>query len=191
MKRSLNLMSLSTRRQECIRTRLRQWSVVLVAVIVLIVIVTTERYIAYRYTARQQFALEAKYEPITELKKANKHLANQIVLIRAEEQFVLALSEREPTITLLGLVSAAVAEGNSHVFLKKIELTNIASESAPQDGSSTILEVVGIGNGGAAVKQFTEALQNSLPFAKVDITSTNDYSLKQQPMQDFSLQCNF
>ncbi len=191
MKNSLNLMSLSARRRECIRTRLRQWGRVLTAVFALVAVVTTERYIEHRSIAHQQIALESKYEPVTELKKANKHLASQIALIRAEEQFVLALSEREPTVTLLGVISTAVADGGSHVFLKKIELNNMASESAPQNESSTILELVGTGDGGAAVNQFVKTMQTSLPFAKVDITSTQDYRLKQQSLQDFSLQCNF
>ena len=74
--------------------------------------VTTERYLEIPcHLARAAIALEAKYEPIGQLKTANKLLSNQIAAIRDEEQFVLTLSQREPTITLLGVLGEAVAAG--------------------------------------------------------------------------------
>ena len=191
MKSSLNLMSLGARRQECRRTRQRQWCFVLAGILLCLSLVTTERFFSHRSTLRQQHALEAKYEPIGALKAANKILAKQIAAIRDEEQFVLALSKREPTITLLGLLGDAVADGDSHVFLQKIELVNVGLESMAKDGLGTQLDVAGIANSTSAVNEFKETLQASLPFGKIDISSTKEYQLKQQSMQDFSLQCTF
>lgn len=191
MKNSLNLMSLGARRQECRRIRQRQWCFALAIVLLLLSLVTTERYFSYVTTLRQLHALEAKYEPIGALKAANKILSKQIAAIRDEEQFVLALSKREPTITLLGLLGNTVADGDSHVFLQKIELVNVGLESMAKDGLGTQLDVAGIANSTSAVTAFKETLQSSLPFGKIDISSTKEYQLKQQTMQDFSLQCNF
>jgi Tfp pilus assembly protein PilN len=191
MRSSLNLMSLSARRKECRRMRKRHWSFVLASVLVCLGLVTTQRYLSHMSTLRQQHALESKYEPIGALKSANKILAKQIAAIRDEEQFVLALSKREPTITLLGLLGNAVADGDSHVFLQKIELVNVGLESMAKDGLGTQLDVAGIANSTSAVNAFKETLQESLPFGKIDISSTKEYQLKQQTMQDFSLQCVF
>lgn len=143
MKSSVNLMSRGARRQECRRTRQRQWCFALGVLLLLLGGLTTERYVSHRSTLRQQHALEAKYEPIGALKSANKVLSKQIAAIRDEEQFVLALSKREPTITLLGLLGNAVADGNSHVFLQKIELQNVGLESMAKDGLGTQLDVAG------------------------------------------------
>lgn len=190
MKSSINLMSLSVRRQECIRTRLRQWCAALAVLAAVTGIMTAERYWSYQTKVHRQLTLEAKYEPLTDLKKANKSLAKQIDAIRNEEQFVLALSDREPVVTLLGVLGAAVNQSDSHVFLQKIELNNLVEADA-QDTRRSVLELAGIANSGPAVQQFAEILQDLLSFGKIDITSTKEYRLKQQSLQDFSLQCNF
>ncbi len=190
MKSSINLMSLPIRRKECIRARLRQWTMTLATLATVLGLVMTQRYWAYRSLVHRQLTLEAKYEPLADLKKANKSLASQIDAIRNEEQFVLALSDREPTVTLLGVLSEAVADSDSRVFLQKIELNNIVQADA-QATRQSVLELAGIANSGPAVQQFAETLQHSLSFGKIDITSTKEYRLKQQLLQDFSLQCNY
>ncbi|MDZ4659266.1 MAG: PilN domain-containing protein [Bythopirellula sp.] len=190
MKSSINLMSLQIRRKECIRVRLRQWTVTLATLATLLGLATAERYWAYRTKVHRQLTLEAKYEPLADLKTANKSLARQIEAIRNEEQFVLALSNHEPAVTLLGVLSEAVVDSESRVFLQKIELNNVVQADA-QSTRQSVLELAGIANSGPAVKQFAETLQHSLSFGKIDITSTKEYRLKQQLLQDFSLQCNF
>ena len=190
MKSSINLMSLQTRRRECLRTRLRQWSAALAALATLLGLVTAGRYWAYQTRVHRQLTLEAKYEPLADLKKANKSLARQIDAIRNEEQFVLALSDREPAVTFLGVLSEAVANSDSRVFLQKIELNNVVEADASAARRS-VLELAGVASSGPAVQQFAETLQHSLSFGKIDITSTKEYRLKQQLLQDFSLQCNF
>ncbi len=190
MKSSINLMSLQNRRRECIRARLRQWCTVLATLSTLLGTVMAERYWAFGTKVHQQLSLEAKYEPLANLKKANKSLAKQINAIRNEEQFVLALSDREPAVTLLGVLGTAVTASENRVFLQKIELNNVVEDHA-QASRRSVLELAGIANSGPAVQQFTETLQQALSFGKVEVTSTKEYRLKQQLLQDFSLQCNF
>jgi Tfp pilus assembly protein PilN len=187
----INLMSLQAQRRECVRTRLRQWIYILAVVVVALGLLTLERYFGYRGATQQQLALEAAYDPISELKTANKLLTKQIAAIRSEKEFVLALSEQEPTITLLGLLGKAVADGNERVFLQKIELNNLGLASGSPTQKSTVLDLAGIANTGTAVNQFVETLQSVVPFGKIGITTSKEYRIKQQTMQDFSLQCNF
>lgn len=191
MKKSLNLMSLQSRRQECLRARIRQWTRILGVAVILIGAVFVRQYLSYRAAIHTQLALESEYEPIADLKKANKYLAEQITAIQAEEQFVLSLSDRQPTVTLLGILSKAVADSKNRVFLKKIELNNIPFEAVSEGAASMVLEMAGIANGGPAVSELLSSLQASLPFAKVGITSSRDFRMKQQSMQDFLLECSF
>jgi hypothetical protein len=189
--RSINLMSLQAQRHGCVHARIRQWARMLLVTAVIIGAVTLERYSAYCSAAQSQLALEADYDPIEELKAANKLLAKQITAIRNEEQFVLALSDHEPTITLLGLLGKAVAEANEHVFLQKIELNNMGLAGGPPTEKKTVLDLGGIANSSGAVNEFAQTLQGSVPFGKVDVTSSKEYRIKTQAMQDFTLQGNF
>jgi hypothetical protein len=188
---SINLMSPHAQRHDSVRLRLRQWTHVLTVAAILLGFLTLERYLVYRSAIQQQLALEADYDPIEELKTANKLLAKQILAIKNEEQFVLALSDQEPTITLLGMVGKSVTDSNEHVFLQKIELNNLGLAGGPPSEKRTVIDVSGIANSGAAVNQFAETLQGAVPFGKVDITSSKEYRVKTQVMQDFTLQGNF
>lgn len=190
MRSSLNLMSLATRRQECLRARLRQWLAILGVTAAGLCLFGAERYWAYQHAAHKQLRMEAKYEPIADLQKSNKSLTRQIDAIRKEEQFVLALSNREPVVTLLGVLGESIADSDNHVFLQKIELNNAIESNSAATQQST-LELAGIANSGSAVKDFTDTLQSSIPFGKVGVTSTKEQRLKQQTVQDFSLQCTF
>jgi hypothetical protein len=187
----INLMSLQARRRECMRTRVRQWTTALCIVTGVLAFVTLERYVAYRTISQQQFALQTKYDPIAELKSANQLLAKQIAAIRGEEQFVLALSEREPTMTLLSMLGESVSKVDQRVFLQKIELNNKGFEEGSPIAKKTVLDMAGIANSGGAVNQFADLLRQSVAFGKVEIISTKEYQMKQQPMHDFSLQMNF
>lgn len=191
MTRSINLMSLQARRRECVRTRIHQWTTALGVVCGVLALITLERYVAYRTISREQFTLQTRYDPIAELKNANQVLANQIAAIRGEEQFVLALSEREPTMTILGVLGESVSKVDQHVFLQKIELNNQGFEGGFPVAKKTVLDMAGIANSGSAVNQFADLLRQSVAFGKVEITSTNEYQMKLQTMHDFSLQMNF
>jgi hypothetical protein len=164
---------------------------VLLVVAIALGVVTLERYVTYRSSASEQLALEAAYDPIQELKAANKLLSKQIAAIRNEQQFVLALSDQEPTITLLGLVGKTVAEANERVFLQKIELNNLGLAGGPPTEKKTVLDLMGIANSSEAVSQLAESMQTLVPFGKVDTTSNKEYRLKTQVMQEFSMQGNF
>lgn len=191
MNNSINLMSLGARRQECWRMRLRQWTKALLVFTGFLVAVTAVQYAAYYETYAEQQVLEAKYEPINELKNANKLLSRQIAAIRGEEQFVLALSEREPTLALLGVLGNTVLDSDGRLFVQKIELRNIASVSGAQETNQTSLDVAGLANSSTAVNQFAESLRSHLPFGKIDILSTQEVRMKQHSMNDFNVKCSF
>lgn len=188
---SINLMSPQARRHSCVRTRLRQWASVLFIVAGVLGLFTLERYFAYRSSLRRQLALEADYDPIKELKIANKLLIKQIEAIKNEEQFVLALSDREPILTLLGLIGKSVADADERVFLQKIEVSNLGLGVGSPAEKKTMLDLTGVANSGPEVKHFAELLQGLVSFGSVDVVSSVERRIKKQVMQDFILQGNF
>jgi hypothetical protein len=139
----------------------------------------------------RQLALEAGYDPIKELKAANRLLIKQIAAIKSEEQFVLALSDQEPTLTLLGLIGKSVADANERVFLQKVEVNNLGLAEGNSTEKKTMLDLTGVANSGTEVKQFAELLQGAVPFGEIDVASSSERRIKTQVMQDFTLQGNF
>jgi hypothetical protein len=188
---SINLMSAQAQRHGCVWMRVRQWTRVLVVTTFVLGAVTLERYLVYRSATEKQLALEADYDPVEELKMANKLIAKQIGAIRNEEQFVLALSDQEPTITLLGMVGRTVSDADEHVFLQKIEVNNLGLAGGPPTEKKTVLDLSGTANSSTAVDQFADSLRGAVPFGKVDIPTSSERRIKTQVMQDFTLQGNF
>lgn len=191
MNNSINLMSFTSRRRECWRMRLRQWTKALAVFAGFLSAVSTVQYLAFLEAYSEQQGLEAKYEPLHQLKNANKFLTRQIAAIRGEEQFVLALSEREPTLTLLGLLGESIQNSDGRLFLQKIELRNKVSAGQILEPAQTSLDVAGLANSSTAINQFADSLRSQLPFGKIDILSTQEVRMKQHSMNDFNLQCSF
>jgi hypothetical protein len=188
---SINLMSLQAQRHGCIRSRMRQWAGVLLGIAGMLGMFTLGHYYTYRSSLHEQIALEADYDPIKELKVANRLLSKQIAAIKNEEQFVLVLSDQEPTFTLLSIIGKSVADTDERVFLQKIEINNLGLAGGPTSEKKTLIDLTGVADGGAQVKQFAELLQGSVPFGKIDVSSSVERRIKTQVMQDFILQGNF
>jgi hypothetical protein len=191
MNNSINLMSFLSRRRECWRMRLRQWTKALTIFAGFLTLVAGVQFATYLETSADQLRLEAKYEPLHQLKNANKLLTRQIAAIRGEEQFVLALSEREPTLTLLGLLGDSVQDSEGRLFVQKIELHNKVSPGQTQEPALTSLDVAGLANSSTAINQLADSLRSQLPFGKIDILSTQEVRMKQHSMNDFNLKCSF
>lgn len=191
MSRAINLMTLTSRRREVYRTRLRQWLKVSGALVLILAMVTATHSYGVRKTSLEQQLLETTLEPINHLKEANKRLAKQIAAIRDEGQFVLALSNRKPTVTLLGVLGSAVAKIGDHAFLEKIEISSSGRATYTQLNSPMVLDIAGLADNQSAAGQVAEELQTSIPSGTVEMTANKETRIKNQSVYDFSLHFTF
>ncbi|TWU29456.1 hypothetical protein [Bythopirellula polymerisocia] len=191
MSRTINLMTPYARRREIYRARLRQWLKITSALFLVLALVTSAHYYYVRQIGLEQQLLETMLEPINHLKEANKRLAKQIAAIRDEEQFVLALSSENHTVTVLGLLGSAVAKVGDRVFFEKIELSSSGRTDYPQTNSPMVLDIAGIADNKAAAIQVAEELQSSIPAGKVDVTTNKETRINNLLMHNFALHGTF
>ena len=136
MRNTINLMSSRARVRECSRTCVRQWSRILASAAGLLVLHATVTWWPVHINSQQRAVLEAQYNPLRQMKATNKKLARQIAGTLDQSKLELALSKQIPVLTLVGLVSQAIADSEGKVFLERIAHTQPAEIPQPTVGSS-------------------------------------------------------
>ncbi len=197
MKRHLNLMSRRSRVRISIRTRLRQWTTVLAALAALL----APTWFVFWWPVHQQgqhtAALDVKLEPYRQMNQASKGFQNNIARVRAQEKTALALAQIDtPVVTLLGMISKAIANHQGRVVIENLEFHQSAavlSEHAPKHEANVqiSIDIEGLGIDADSVNRLANEFRSALPFADVQIKSSEPQHINQQPMQLFFIQCAF
>ncbi|QEG34200.1 hypothetical protein [Bythopirellula goksoeyrii] len=188
---AINLMTPYARRREIYRTRVRQWLSISSITLLILIITTSVHYYYVREINLERQLLETSLEPINHLKNANTRIVKQIAAIRDEEQFILALSSEKPTVTLLGLLGTAVAKAGDHVFVERLELSNLERSTTTPMETPIAIDIAGLANNKSSAGQLAEGFQTSIPSGKVEVTSNKETRLKNQLVHDFTLQGTF
>ena len=175
----------------CTRTRIRQWSRILTAVSGLLVLHATVAWWPVHINSQRRTVLEAQYNPLRQMKATNKRLARQIAGTLDQSKLELALSKQIPVLTLVGLVSQAIADSDGKVFLEQIVYTQNAETGPTTAGSPAQLALEGFCTDPDAVKQLAESLRSALPFADVNLKPIRSIEVNQHPMQTFQIVCSF
>jgi len=197
MKRHLNLMSSRARVRSCVRTRLRQWTITLLTVTVLLVPIWFLLWWPVHQKGQQVAALDAKFEPLRQMNQTSKRFQKDIERVRAQEKTSLALAKVDtPVVTLLGMVSKAIADNQGRVVIEQLDFRQSAavlSEHTPAEGanSQTSIHVEGLGIDEKAISQLVRTMKSTLPFADVQIQPSKPKRIYQQEMQTFFIQCFF
>lgn len=190
MSNYINLMTSRARVRECSRTRVRQWSRILVAVMGMLALHAAIVWWPIYTNSQRCAALEAQYYPLRQMKSANRKLEAQIAHTLDRSQLELALSKQTPVLTLVGVVSQAVAERRGKVFLEQISYKQDAQ--GPESGDSPAeVALKGFSDNPNAVKQLAESLRSALPFADVQLQPIQSIELNDYPMQTFQIKCCF
>jgi len=197
MKRHLNLMSRRSRLRISIRTRLRQWTIVLATVAALLVPTWFLIWWPVHQQGHHTAALDTKLEPYRQMNQASKGFQKNIARVRAQEKTALALAQIDtPVVTLLGIISKAIANHQGRVVLENLEFHQSAavlSEHAPKHEANvqTSIDIEGLGIDADSVNRLANEFRSTLPFADVQIKSSEPQSINRQPMQSFFIQCTF
>ncbi|MCH2114017.1 MAG: hypothetical protein MK171_03775 [Pirellulales bacterium] len=183
-------MSEQARVRECVRTRLRQWSYSMVAVFsVLGVAGLLTWWPAYR-ESQHRMRLEAQYEPICLMKAENESLKKKIQQLHQDEKFILELSDKFPTLTMLGCVSRSVGNTGGQVFVEELAFEMQRRQANSQDSLAT-LTLEGLGVDRDAILQLTDLLQEAVPFASVQLEGASATEVNKHPMHTFTIECSF
>lgn len=186
----VNLMSLRARVRECTRTRLRQWSRILAAVVGLIALHAAISWWPVHARSLQRAALEAQYEPLREMKMDNKSLTRRIADTLDESRLELALSKQTPVVTLVGLVGRAITDTEGKVFLDKFAYDQRQTNGALAEPVS-VVRLEGFSLDPVAAGKFADRLKESADFANVEVGTVEAIEVNQHPMQTFQIEFSF
>ena len=191
MTKHLNLMSEQARVRECVQTRLRQWSRLALALLALFGLALLLTWWPTHRESQHRARMEAQYEPIRLMKAGNKSLQNQIAQLREEEQFLLGLSDNFPTVNLLGLVGQAISTSRGETFLDGLTFHLENTTMFPQNDSAATLTLDGLGTDRDVIGRLTTSLQQTIPFASIQLESINATEVNEQSMHNFTIECSF
>lgn len=189
MKRSLNLMTERSRKREQMRRCLRLWSRVVVGALVVLIVLGAAKWWACSTEEQRQASAEAEYEPIRQIKIENSRLKKQIASLQSTERIPLALKDHQPLLGLIGLATQAVAEQNSSVYLKQMDIERdlLLTEAVSKSELSFSLEGIGLAND--SVTQLADTLRKIGPFTNVELEASAAQPTGLQKHHVFSIEC--
>lgn len=186
----INLMTPRAQVRECTRARLRQWSLVLAATVVALVLHGAICWWPVHIRSEQRAALESQYEPLRLMKLENKQLSKSISETLNQSQLELALSQQTPVVTLIGLVGQVVGGSEGEVFLDTLEFTQPEVQETAQRGQS-IVKLAGITAEPAAAGEFADRLKHTLDFAEVQVGAVEGTTVNNHSMHVFHVEFSF
>jgi hypothetical protein len=190
MSSHINLMTPRAQLRECSRTRLRQWSRILMLAICLLMLHALVSWWPIHVRSSQRAALEAQYEPVRQVKLENNLLEQRIDDTRTDDQLELTLARQTPVVTLVGLVSRAVGQSQGKVFLDKLAYTQ-SDPNHPAHANASVVELEGIGADPVAIGEFADRLKTSLDFADVQVGTVEAVEINKHRMQTFKIRLSF
>lgn len=193
MKPQLNLMTQRACRQLCLRKRIKQWSVVLACVGMLLVPVWLVCWWPIYQQGQKVAAIEGQYEPIRQMMKASRSFQKRLDLIKVQEKTALELAKVDtPVVTLLGLLGQAVTEQQGQVHISELEFrqdTRILGEQESSAPSALAMSGRGIDQG--AVQNLTSSLQDLLPFAELELKTSGLDTVNGLETRKFEIESSF
>ena len=184
----VNLMTQQSRKRQCYRDRLRLWSRLLMFAAIVVAIHFAVNWWPHHAQSLDLQALESHYKPLHEQKVGIGKLTRQLSSTRKSYELELAISRDTPALSLVGLLSDAVARCQGKVFLEKIDyIQNGSFENRTKNSDRLSLD--GLATDPWAVEHLAEELHKAMPFAEVEITTSEPIEINRHPMQTFQVEC--
>jgi len=191
MSNHINLMTTRSRVRECSRMRLKQWSRILATVFALLALHASITWWPIHSSSQRRELMETQYNPLRQMKAANKELAARIAGTLDQSKLELALSRQTPVHALVGLVSQKVADSKGEVFLEQIAYSQREKTSGAAASSHSQLALEGFSTDPIAVQRMAESLRSAIPFAEVTLHPIESIEINHHPMQTFQIECSF
>jgi len=195
MRKAINLLPVSYRRQQILRNRAIEWTTI-------IAIVMATGWIWHWYEMREHTYLTQRLEVLSREHAPTRTMLKQLVDMRhqlkeLEQQETVAkeLETQRNALTLLGVVSDTAQRTNGRLRITKFELTNFQNsgptDASPASSSLTpaALLLTGVALDNQPVADLHDGLQHAGIFSKVELLK-----LKERDglaLRDYEIRCEF
>lgn len=184
----VNLMTREARVRRCYCDCIRLWSRLLAVAVVLLSVHFLVNWWPVHTRNLDLQALEAHYQPLHKQKLGIGRLSRQISNLQSQAQLELAIARDTPPLSLLGILADTLADCQGKAFFERINYSQSGSyESRSHESERLTLE--GLATDPWAVETLAEGLRTALPFAKVEIKTSEAIEINRHPMQSFHIDC--
>lgn len=196
MKNSINLLPRSFRRQQMIRKRLRQWSVILSFVFL-------AGGAAHWHRQQESKALSLELELLTREHRPTQTILRQLMDMRKlleelerQQQIAQELERQRNALSLLGAVSQSAMRTKGRLRVTKLDLTGFQNASSPNETARTAnqparMVLTGVSLDNEAVGELLDGLQNSGIFSQVELRSLKERQENATSLRDYEVWCEF
>jgi hypothetical protein len=167
----VNLMSERAQFSAAARRVALGWALALAATVLGLLPLGAYAWQHRRSTVVEQETLEAQYEPIRQLSNDIRRLRAEAEALVFAERTTLELARDRPTATLLALVSAATADSQGELFLKRLTITQTPVRSVDGSNDDERVALEASSSVSYDVQRFVKALQRQ-PLVEVKVLST-------------------
>ena len=197
MKSHVNLLPYRVLRQQVVHRWLRRWLVIGCVAAAAMALAVGNLWHAAQVAGTQREQLEEDYRPVKKANRDIQSLRAQIAKLQQQKAISMALSDNQPPLTVVGLISRAAQSCRGNVVVQQLEFKRAAVSKSK--GSTTdhrlrgagLLSLNGIGQSNVAVAQFAAALRDSGVFERVELKSTQAEKRVDGEFRNYSIECVF
>jgi Tfp pilus assembly protein PilN len=196
MKRTINLLPPSFRKQQILRKRIIQWTVAICVVLVFGWLLHWYEVHEQRAQAQLLEGLAREHQPTRTMLQELVEMRQQLVDLQQQESIARELEHERNALVLLGVISDAAEKTGGRLRVTKLELTNfqhIASgdRQAARGGERATLLLSGVALDNPAVAEMLESLNDSRIFQHVELVTLKERQSDGVSLRDYQLQCEF
>jgi Tfp pilus assembly protein PilN len=196
MKTMVNLLPMSFRRQQIVRLRVIQWTLVICAVLATGGIWHWYERLESVELARRLESLQREHAPARLMLKQLEDMRKQLDELHQQESVAQELEHQRNALTLLGVISDTANATQGRVRVTKLELTDFQNMRVPQPGSSANagtsgLLVSGVSLDNPAVAELFDGLQDSGIFRRVELVVSKERMDGEVALRDYEMRCEF
>jgi hypothetical protein len=196
MKTMVNLLPMSFRRQQIVRLRVIQWTLVICAVLATGGVWHWYERLESVELARRLESLQREHAPARLMLKQLEDMRKQLDELHQQESVAQELEHQRNALTLLGVISDTANATQGRVRVTKLELTDFQNMRVPQPGSSANagtsgLLVSGVSLDNPAVAELFDGLQDSGIFRRVELVVSKERMDGEVALRDYEMRCEF
>ncbi|MDZ4685950.1 MAG: hypothetical protein SH850_12855 [Planctomycetaceae bacterium] len=206
MNDDINLLPLAFRQRDLFRTRLRQWSAVWTATLLLGVSGGAWKYAGGQSLRERVRSLEEQCVPMRELAQQNQTLQTQLHEFTGRQSLLAELEQAQRPVQLLGIISQSALATDKRLHVEQLQLTQeevpVAPPTTPPANVAkptndkpvrpvirTRLVLTGLATDDLAVARFIAQLRGVAVFHSVDLESSSRVAHPTGHAQHYEVHC--
>ena len=196
MKRMINLLPSSFRKQQILRKRIIQWTIATCVVLVFGWLLHWHELHEQSAQAQRLEGLVREHQPTRTMLHELVGMRQQLVDLQQQESIARELEDQRNALVLLGLIGEAAKKTNGRLRVTKMELTNFQhivnpdrENSRGEERATLLLSGVSLDN--PAVAEVLESLQDSGVFRHVELVTLKQRESGGVALRDYQLRCEF